>query len=683
MNKKQKYILLSIAIALITVTVITPNEANAGIINWFLGAGETAIDATVSFVLGLVRSFLAFTLNLVGNLLTWVIQQQDFFNEGVRAGWTATRDFANLFFALALLFIAIATVVGGPIDNYSAKRMLPTFIFVALLINFSLPIVGVFIDISQIIMIEFYNAIISNNSDGIGGVVAEITDINSLGDVSNQIPGEPSVQDGAFANSIRTLFQIVVLATLIFTVLWTAIALVVRLVTLWIVIMTAPLAFVATLFPPLKGIQKDWMKRFQGALVEGPVVIFILYLGFTVLGAVANASSFTVENMVLVVVLFFLANIQAKQAASAAPAAVTKAVGWTAGAATLGLGAYIGLGGPGTNQLRKDIQKKGKQSVQLADKTVGAGATVIGKNANYDVLKENVKEDVKRGKGPLGFAQLATEDGRKFRYDQSKLGVYEKMRTEGNLTPNAIKALYAADKDNTDAFKDNEDAVAIVEAITKAKNAGQYSKARAGVKRLAQMEQISALFEGNEAYNKKYGSDAAKLDAYLRDELKDSGTQFDDNFRKGLEYTLKKEDQLSYAVGLSKSEDISSAQEFAKSNGSSGTDPYMGYLAGLSASSASKKITSDTFKSPQALTDSNGDFTGFKLDGSGNPELTFSKEKLEQYVKGNTPSSLENPKNWQDLKENVKKSLIKEIETLQNNNNSTPAIDSFMKGLQG
>lgn len=675
MNKKQKTIILS-ALILSSLIFIIPESAEANIV-------IDSIDGVMAWILGFVRSTLALILNLVSNLLTWSVEYVNFFNDGVRAGWTATRDFANLFFALALLFIAVATVVGGPIDNYSAKRMLPTFIFVALLINFSLPIVGVFIDISQIIMIEFYNAIVSGGS-GLGDTVVQIMD---LGSFSNpEIPNQ-STLDTNFNDTIQTLFSILIITVLIFTVLWTALALVIRIVIIWLVIMTAPLAFVSSLFPPIKGIQSTWMQKFQGALVQGPVTIFIIYLGFTVLRSIAESGSFSLESLALVSIVFFIANTYAQQASKGAPGAVTKAVGWAGGAATLGLGAYVGLGGPGTNQLRKDIQKKGKQTVQLADKTVGAGATVIGKNANYDVFKENVKEDVKKGKGPLGFAQIATEDGRKYRYDQSKLGVYEQMRTEKKLTPSALKALSAADKERADVFKDNEDAAEIAKAVTQATQAGQFATARAGVKRLAQMEQVSAIFDALDddkktEYNSKYGSDAAKLDAFLKNELKDSGTSYDNNFRKGLEYTLGKEDQLSYAVGLSKQDSIESSQAFAENPSGDNKDPYINYLAKMSAGSAAKKITSDTFKTSARLTDSNGKFAGFKLDDNKNTVKEFSLEKLTQYVDSNTENTLKTSKNWQDLREEVRQELITGIKKNTTESNRSDKMKAFLEGLE-
>ncbi|MEK6901501.1 MAG: hypothetical protein AABX37_04105, partial [Nanoarchaeota archaeon] len=64
--------------------------------------------------------------------------QQEF----VKTGWPIVRDIANIFFVFILLWIALATIFD--VETYSAKKLLPTFIISALLINFSLPI-GTFV----------------------------------------------------------------------------------------------------------------------------------------------------------------------------------------------------------------------------------------------------------------------------------------------------------------------------------------------------------------------------------------------------------------------------------------------------------------------------------------------------------------------------------------------------------
>lgn len=70
-------------------------------------------------------------------------------------GWGISRDVANMFFIFFVLWMALATIF--QFDSYSAKRLLPKLIIVALLVNFSLPIGLFVINVSNAIAKVFYD----------------------------------------------------------------------------------------------------------------------------------------------------------------------------------------------------------------------------------------------------------------------------------------------------------------------------------------------------------------------------------------------------------------------------------------------------------------------------------------------------------------------------------------------
>ena len=72
----------------------------------------------------------------------------------VATGWPIVRNFANAIIVLALIAIAMATILR--IKDYEAKSLLPKLIIAALLINFSLVICGIIIDAASI-TIRFFN----------------------------------------------------------------------------------------------------------------------------------------------------------------------------------------------------------------------------------------------------------------------------------------------------------------------------------------------------------------------------------------------------------------------------------------------------------------------------------------------------------------------------------------------
>ena len=77
----------------------------------------------------------------------------------LQQGWQITRDFANIFFILILLFIALSLVLDIEIGHANPKKMLITLVVVALVINFSFFITEVVIDISDSLALVFYNQV--------------------------------------------------------------------------------------------------------------------------------------------------------------------------------------------------------------------------------------------------------------------------------------------------------------------------------------------------------------------------------------------------------------------------------------------------------------------------------------------------------------------------------------------
>lgn len=111
-----------------------------------------------------IGSLAAGLVDLAGGVLDTTLEfslstlRQD---QAIRAGWTISRDIANIFFILIILSIAVATILR--IEGYTMKSLLPKLIVAALVINFSLAIGYVIIDATNILALQFYNNIIDKN----------------------------------------------------------------------------------------------------------------------------------------------------------------------------------------------------------------------------------------------------------------------------------------------------------------------------------------------------------------------------------------------------------------------------------------------------------------------------------------------------------------------------------------
>jgi hypothetical protein len=460
---------------------------------------DTLISAVVT-LLGIFKDFLVFILDkTILPLLTNVMSYQNFFSTGVNTGWTVTRDFSNLFFALILLIIAIATVLQiGALDNYTAKRMLPNFIFVALFINFSKAIVGFLIDISQVIMISLYNSFGPTMADTIGNA-------SKIAEAGKEASADVNV---IFIN----IFTMVIVAFLAFILLWTALILAIRIVTLWLVIMLAPLAFIATLVPGLKSISDDWKNKLQDALVTGPTLMFFLYLAFTVM---SNGMSTTITtsggdnlinngnliNYVLVIGLLFLANTTATKAGQAAPPFLQKAVGVAGTVATFGLGAYVGAGGYGTGKMFSKSKELAQGGVKKADQLAGGATRAVqvasgGKvklNSKYEAIKKDMKAKNDAGKGLFGgVGQQFSKEGREEQqkdFELKQAREYAKSKAIDDPTKKRYKkVLLASMAEVASEIKDQTNAKELGKQYVKALEDGEVEAASAIAAKISTLE---------------------------------------------------------------------------------------------------------------------------------------------------------------------------------------------------
>jgi len=192
----------------------------------------------------------------------------------VNYGWVMVRDLANMFFVVILLLIAFGTILG--IEQYEWKKMLVKLVFAAILVNFSRIICALIIDVAQVIMITFVNAIAATaggnfiNAFGLEKVLqisrlegAELTD----GEV--MIASVAAVGFSVSAMAVMAVFLVILLG---------------RMITLWVAIIFSPLAFVFNVIPQTQKYASQWWSEFNNNVIVGPVVVFFLWLSFVTVG---------------------------------------------------------------------------------------------------------------------------------------------------------------------------------------------------------------------------------------------------------------------------------------------------------------------------------------------------------------------------------------------------------------
>ena len=128
-----------------------------------LPVGEGSVMGCVAQILyhGVFRP-VAFFAMLMGKLfdffLGYSLSDESYRHDFIQTGWQLVRDISNIFFILIMVWSGLVAVFNT--SNVSYKKVVPTLIINALIINFSLFATRVVIDISNITARIFYNQMV-------------------------------------------------------------------------------------------------------------------------------------------------------------------------------------------------------------------------------------------------------------------------------------------------------------------------------------------------------------------------------------------------------------------------------------------------------------------------------------------------------------------------------------------
>ncbi len=238
-------------------------------------------------------------------------------------GWQTALSVANMAFLFILIFIAITIMFQA--ETGGTMRMLGTLILMALLVNFSFFITRVVIDAGNLLAVQFYNAqnlpafhppdYLTNIANGATG-----TPTGSggpvVGDLTAPIMNAVNLQ-GLFSNTtfqdfisnnknfVGTLNQIITLSflfiavaviywILIFTFMFAGVKLLLRIVVLWFVLITSPLAFAVAALSSGGGPAKQAWEHWKSALIQFSIYpaafFFIFYVVAGTVNSIAGAN---------------------------------------------------------------------------------------------------------------------------------------------------------------------------------------------------------------------------------------------------------------------------------------------------------------------------------------------------------------------------------------------------------
>ena len=255
----------------------------------------TAINQALSYIAGLevvVLTYLAYPT-------TFKYATAPF----VHSGWLISLQIANALLVLALIYLAIRFILGT--EKFGDFKSILNVIIVALILNFSLTICAVIIELSNIVTLVFLNSAVGTTETlGIENLnefnLAAFTSFASQF-VTKFTPifynfvslKNSAIGLGILGQIISGIILTLLSLALIIVLAGIAIGFFTRVITLWILLILVPLALVISLFTSgniqKNQVMKQWIGQFSKQLVYGPVMAFFLMLTFLVMNGVSNA----------------------------------------------------------------------------------------------------------------------------------------------------------------------------------------------------------------------------------------------------------------------------------------------------------------------------------------------------------------------------------------------------------
>jgi|GEM_PF-5965320 len=395
-----------------------------------------------------IPSFLLYVCAKFFDVLVAFSLRSSMFNQPfVSAGWGVVRDVSNIFFIIALLYIAIQIILDL---GHGAKKMIAYVIIMALLINFSLFFTKVVIDSTNLLALVFYNKL--NVTDPQGKVIADepfggektiagaltasfnptkllTKEFFETAKEINAVPGVGGTTNGKVSAGI--IIGITIIAGLLmffacYAFFVCGFAFVARLIELWLLMIFSPFAFMSFSVDFLKKTPEigwgSWFTRLTSSAFMAPIFMFFLYFIFLMLhkgeifaGFKADNEGFLANLLLIIIpaILICVLLLQAIKFAKKGSGVIGDAL--MKGAKIAG-GAALGIATGGTAMLAANTLGRGAANLAESNKfkdwaatsKIGAGAlratSALGA-ASFDARGIKVAGKTLGGALPVGKAK--------------------------------------------------------------------------------------------------------------------------------------------------------------------------------------------------------------------------------------------------------------------------------------
>jgi len=238
----------------------------------------TFLNEIVAFVLASIQQLIyGIFFLLVSPVIVAVLgihAYQDTFVAVIYSGWETIRNLCDIFFIVALIVIAMATLFR--VESYKARHLLVQLIIAALMINFSLVIGQSILAVADTVQAQFLPA----DAASVNALAYKLMTTNNSS-LMIYLQGQQNANASATNSGI--------IGGLVASVFWVALSLgslavfgaiaaflVIRVIALWLLLMISPVAYAVGVLPSTAHYRDEWWKNFLKYAFFTPIMAFFL-----------------------------------------------------------------------------------------------------------------------------------------------------------------------------------------------------------------------------------------------------------------------------------------------------------------------------------------------------------------------------------------------------------------------
>lgn len=311
MFKKHSKIITAISTLVVLSFAFLPHAAHASTLGDAFGGLVSFTSDSIISILSILAyaamTIASFFLTICGTILnasmnlTLHIKQLLDVMPAVYTVWAVVRDISSMAFIFFLLYAAFILILGiEDRQGLSINKFIKDLVVAGVLINFSFFLVGIAIDMSNVVSLQFYNAIapgkdfnLENNGTAVKDYISQAFNDGGISNVFMQAlsPQSAYSTNGALTNGntdMNVLLAgiggtvIMVLAGLSFLV--AAGVFIIRTGMLLVLLALSPLWMAGMVIPRIKAEFSDpWMKALMQNLLVMPVYLAFTYIAMRIL----------------------------------------------------------------------------------------------------------------------------------------------------------------------------------------------------------------------------------------------------------------------------------------------------------------------------------------------------------------------------------------------------------------